>query len=549
MNSYTEEFTFPAEYSAHVIGKGGAHVNRLKESLSVKIDIEGGAKGEEKKTNPGENVKVTIMGMKSNVEKAKEKILDLIDKLQDATVVHLKVPAEYHKSLIGTKGRYVKRLEEKYGVHIRFPKTNQANGEGEEDTYAQKPDEVIIKGGRKGVNDAKTELLELLDYEKDHDHSLNFKIPAKYLPHIVGKNGSRITEIKFDTFTRIDLGRPEVLEDGSDQEVANVVIHGTKSDICNAQEKILNIVKELENQITITIHIDPQHHKYLIGPGGSRIRETVANVSGSEEKSSQAGVVKFPRPGDNSDEVILKGDKELVEKVKLELERLVEEQNNLKVGIVQIPRAQHPIIIGRNAFQLKEIQSRFNVEIQFPGSRSYHETPTAENLNEEIENSEEAVKIIGKEENIEAAKADILSRIRYVHTVNIPRKFHCAVFANGATIRKLRNEFHVIVDHGEEIPPEKSDLQFRKLNGDEASIKENNVDNESSQAKGDYEIFENYGEEIGDIPWNLKGEKSQVEKAEIYLRELLEETVRYNDSSCNMNILRYFKYKRIYFFL
>ncbi|CAB4487493.1 unnamed protein product [Rhizophagus irregularis] len=522
MNSYTEEFTFPAQYSAHVIGKGGAHVNRLKESLSVKIDIEGGAKGEEKKTNPGENVKVTIMGMKSNVEKAKEKILDLIDKLQDATVIHLKVPAEYHKSLIGAKGRYVKRLEEKYGVHIRFPKTNQANGEGEEDIYAQKPDEVIIKGGKKGVNDAKTELLELLDYEKDHDHSINFKIPAKYLPHIVGKNGSRITEIKYDTFTRIDLGRPEILEDGSEQEVANVVIHGTKSDICNAQEKILNIVKELENQITLTIHIDPQHHKYLIGPGGSRIRETVANVSGSEEKGSQAGVVKFPRPGDNSDEVILKGDKELVEKVKLELERLVEEQNNLKVGIVQIPRAQHPIIIGRNANQLKEIQSRFNVEIQFPGSRSYHDTPIAEISIEEIENSEEAVKIIGKEENIEAAKADILSRIRYVHTVNIPRKFHCAVFANGSTIRKLRNEFHVIVDHGEEIPPEKNDLQFIKLN-DEASIKENDLENESSLSKRDYEIFENYGEEVGDISWNLKGEKSQVEKAEVYLRELIEE--------------------------
>src|SRR5581483_8197825 len=76
------------------------------------------------------------------------------------------------------------------------------------------------------------------------------------------KNGSRISEIKLATFTRIDLGRPETPEDGSEQQIANVVIHGTKSDICNAQEQILNIVKELENQITTIIHIDPQHHKY-----------------------------------------------------------------------------------------------------------------------------------------------------------------------------------------------------------------------------------------------------------------------------------------------
>ncbi|CAI2172244.1 14780_t:CDS:2 [Funneliformis geosporum] len=518
MKSYTEEFTFPAQFSAHVIGKGGAHVNRLKENLNVRIDIEGGAKGEEKKTNPSENVKVTITGVKNNVEEAKVKILDLIDKLQDATMIPLIVPAEYHRSLIGTKGRYVKRLEEKYGVQIRFPRIN---GECEEGTCVQNPDEVTIKGGKRGVHDAKIELLELLDYERDHDNSINFKIPAKYLPHIVGKGGSRISDIKTDTFTRIDLGQPEIPEDGSEQQVVNVVIHGTKSDICKAQEKILNIVKELEDQIIITMHIDPQHHKYLIGSGGSRIREIVSKASEMEEKSGHASIVKFPRYGDNSDEVILKGDKNLVEKVKIELERLVKEQSNLKVGMVQIPRTQYSILIGRNASQLRELQTRYNVEIQVPGSRSYHETPAAEILSDEIENSEEAVKIIGKAENIEAAKADILSRMKYTHTVNVPRKFHRAILTH---VRKLRNEFNVIVDHGE-VSPEKIDSQPKKLNGNVVSTKR--IDDDNSQVKDEElecEIVENEVVD-GDIPWNLKGEKSQVEKAELCIKELLEEAV------------------------
>ncbi|CAG8436334.1 9075_t:CDS:2 [Funneliformis caledonium] len=521
MKSYTEEFTFPAQFSAHVIGKGGAHVNRLKENLNVRIDIEGGPKGEEKKTNPGENVKVTITGVKCNVEEAKVKIMDLIDKLQDATVVPLIVPAEYHRSLIGTKGRYVKRLEEKYGVQIRFPRIN---GEYEEDTCAQNPDEVIIKGGKRGVHDAKAELLELLDYERDHDHSINFKIPAKYLPHIVGKSGSRISEIKTSTFTRIDLGHPEIPEDGSEQQVVNVVIHGTKSDICDAQEKILNIVKELEDQITITMHIDPQHHKYLIGSRGSRIREIVANASETEETSGHASIVKFPRYGDNSDEVILKGEKSLVEKVKTELERLVEEQSNLKVGMVQIPRTQYSILIGRNASQLKELQTRYDVEIQFPGSRSYYETPTAEILSNEVENSEEAVKIIGKAENIEAAKVDILSRIRYTHIVNVPRKFHNSILTH---VRKLRNEFNVIVDHGE-VTPEKIDSQPKKPNGNMVSTKRIDDDENPQENDGELkcEIVEN--EEVyGEIPWSLKGEKSQVEKAELYIKELLEGSVNF----------------------
>ncbi|CAJ0750574.1 15292_t:CDS:2, partial [Entrophospora sp. SA101] len=64
-------------------------------------------------------------------------------------------------------------------------------------------------------------------------------------------------------------------------------------------------------------------------------------------------------------------------------------------------------------------------------------------------NIEEAIKITGKAEDIKAAKNEILSRIRYAHTINIPRKFHNALLANGTTFKKLRNDFHVILDHDE----------------------------------------------------------------------------------------------------
>ncbi|KAG9290830.1 hypothetical protein G9A89_010979 [Geosiphon pyriformis] len=535
MNSYTIEFTFPAQYSAHVIGKGGAHVTRLKENLNVKIEIEGGAKGEEKKTNPGENVNVIIQGMKDNVEEAKAKILDLVDKLQDATILHLSIPAEYHKSLIGVGGRYVKRLEEKYGVHIRFPKNNHKEGyeETEEDGDAQKSDEVIIKGGKRGVADAKAEMMELLEWEKDHDNSLNFTIPAVCLPHVVGRGGAKITEIKDDTFTRIDIGPPGSPQNNPDETMVNVMIHGTKSDIVKAQEAILQIVRELENQTTITMNIDPQHHKYLIGPGGSRIRDIVAKAGGPEEKNLQAGIVKFPRHGVNSDEVILKGDKTLVEKVKAELESLVEEQNNLIVDVIQIPRTQHPLIIGRNGSSLRDIQHRFNVTIQFPGSRAYNDTQLSSTLTEEIISSEEAVKVIGKKEDIEAAKADILSKIRHIHTISVPRKYHCTISANGATIRKLRLDYGVLVDHGGEVPPEIKPSR-KKINGNAKRIDD---DEEKLSAKDyagdlDCEVLENdHEEEEGELPWNLTGDKKQVERAEKYIQDLLNEAHTYTHTA------------------
>lgn len=71
----------------------------------------------------------------------------------------LKIPSQYHSSLIGQNGKYAIRLEEKYSVKITFPRQSAENGEGK--TREQlKPDEVLIKGGKKGVAAAKSELMD-----------------------------------------------------------------------------------------------------------------------------------------------------------------------------------------------------------------------------------------------------------------------------------------------------------------------------------------------------------------------------------------------------
>ncbi|CAJ0745461.1 22896_t:CDS:10 [Entrophospora sp. SA101] len=490
VNPHTINFTLPAKYLAHIIGKGGLHITRLKDGIS------------------------------NNVEQAKAKILSLVDKLQDPVIETLKIPMEYHKLLIGPKGRYVRKLEEKF----------------------------IIRGKKKGIDEAKAELLELLDYEKENNNSITFTIPAKYLPHIVGRNGSRISEIRDNTSTRIDFEKQEIDNDSSntdnsekanidsnnnsninknnvnnqqqqEQKLANVAIYGVKSNINKAKLQILGIVNELENQVIVKIKIDHQYHKYLIGPGGNHIREIVARAGGSDERNL-ASVVKFPYFGDNSDEVTLKGDKVLVESVKTELERLVEEQKNIPVDYIHIPPSQYSMIIGRNGIQLREFQERFNVEIKIPNystrkqQQNYHQYPVYDtnqtgSWSDEIEcndnNIEEAIKITGKAEDIKAAKNEILSRIRYAHTINIPRKFHNALLANGTTFKKLRNDFHVILDHDEFLEYEIIEIHNDNVTGggDDSSSSKNNIDD------SDY------------VAWKLRGEKGHVEKAEEYIKNLL----------------------------
>lgn len=173
---YTAEFFIPANFSAHIIGKAGIHINKLKDDLAVKIDIGEnnngkseekvvGGKKDKKSASP---VKVVIQGPKINVEAAKERIQSQISSLADQVTLSLKVSKEFHRFLIGPSGRYVKKLEDKYNVFIKFPKSGNRGDESPSSPAAPtNPDEITVRGGKKDAQSAKEELMELYEYEKD----------------------------------------------------------------------------------------------------------------------------------------------------------------------------------------------------------------------------------------------------------------------------------------------------------------------------------------------------------------------------------------------
>ncbi|KAG2214318.1 hypothetical protein INT47_000874 [Mucor saturninus] len=174
--SYTAEFFIPANFSAHIIGKAGIHINKLKDDLGVKIDIGENKNGEEEKVVVSKNkknaasaapVKVVIQGIRLNVEAAKERVLSQITNLADQVTLSLKVPKEFHRFLIGPSGRYVKKLEDKYNVFIKFPKTNRGDESPTSSPIPSNPDEITVRGGKKDCQSAKEELMELYEYEKE----------------------------------------------------------------------------------------------------------------------------------------------------------------------------------------------------------------------------------------------------------------------------------------------------------------------------------------------------------------------------------------------
>ena len=71
-----------------------------------------------------------------------------------------------------------------------------------------------------------------------------------------------------------------------------------------------------------------------------------------------------------------------MQKIKAELEVAVEALRDRVVLGVDIPAAQHRALIGRGGQHLNELQRKYSVMAQFPGSRSYSQGGEPENVTE-----------------------------------------------------------------------------------------------------------------------------------------------------------------------
>jgi len=197
----------------------------------------------------------------------------------------LKIPAQYHSSLIGEKGKYAIRLEDKYAVKITFPRQNS-----EDKTREQlKSDEVLVKGGKKGVAGAKAELLEALEYEKENNHTLEFTVPSRSVARILGRGGANINDIKDETNTHIDLEKGNK-DAGS---TSTITVRGTKKGIAAAKAAILAIAEQVQEETTDTVIIESKFHRSIIGAGGQDLKNLIARCGGPSDPKAQAGLIRL----------------------------------------------------------------------------------------------------------------------------------------------------------------------------------------------------------------------------------------------------------------
>ncbi|KAH8684762.1 putative KH domain-containing protein [Tricladium varicosporioides] len=505
---FTMSFDFPQKHANQLIGRGGSYISELRDKFDVDIKVDDG--------------KVELKGPKAKAEAAKAHISKLGAQWADEATYILKIEPQYHSEIIGAKGGQINKLLDRYKVQIHFPRSaraprdDQSNADAASDAgrrgprREQEPDEVIVKGPKKGADGAREEILSLLQYYKDNSHTASVSVQAGQIPSLIGSRGAAMDEIRQITQARIDIPNARDFEDPSSR--VEIQIKGTKAQVAQAKKMIEEKKEVFDNTVTKTLEVEKKFHGALIGPQGSTIRDIVIKAGGSDNPKETARTVQFPKAESEGNAIRVQGRVDVVDKIIAALDQIVSERKNQTSEIIEIPTDKHRSLIGRGGETKKELESKFKVFIDIPRQG----------------NGQTGVKISGLPADVASAKAHITDLVKEQEgeTMQVPRRVHHSISDNGQFFRKLRNDHKVSVDHGgHKVPPKPAAPTNVRSNGNSMPL----ITDEAADTAGAHvfkvaDLSEN--DLDGEIPWILRGSPESVAKARAAITAAVEQAMQ-----------------------
>jgi hypothetical protein len=251
---------------------------------------------------------ILISGRPEDCEAAKQALLALIP-----IEVEVQVPYDYHRFIIGQKGKDVRELMERFDVSVSVPPSTE------------KKDTIRITGAADkatGARDAILSRVQQLDGEKQDRQARSFRVelhvdPACH-PKIIGKKGSVVTKIRSKYDVQIQF--PERTQNGSagkSQDQTLITVIGYEDKALAAKNEIMSLVKDMESLVSKEVRVDARVHPRLIGGRGKSIRKIMDQFHVD---------VKFPRSGDPDPNIVtISGNAEDVDAAKDHILHLEEE--------------------------------------------------------------------------------------------------------------------------------------------------------------------------------------------------------------------------------
>ncbi|XP_069025979.1 vigilin [Embiotoca jacksoni] len=298
------EVAIPQRYHRAIMGPKGCRIQHITREHEVQIKFperedntagqeasphENGEVGPEAEFVPRKCDLITISGRAEKCEMAKAALLALVPIIEDVEVSY-----ELHRYIIGQKGTGIRKMMEEYEVNIWVPQPEK------------QLDVIKVTGLVANVERAKHGLLERvkeLQAEQEDRALRSFKVTMsvdpKFHPKIIGRKGAVISQIRKDHDVSIQF------PDKGDEQQDLIVISGYERNVEEGRQAIQQLVAELQEMVSLDVHLDPRTHARIIGARGKAIRKLMEEFKVD---------IRFPQPGsDEPDKVTVTGLPETVD--------------------------------------------------------------------------------------------------------------------------------------------------------------------------------------------------------------------------------------------
>uniref|UniRef100_A0A7N6A2M5 Vigilin n=1 Tax=Anabas testudineus TaxID=64144 RepID=A0A7N6A2M5_ANATE len=221
----TIEVEVPFELHRYIIGQKGSGIRKMMDEFEVNIQVPAPEQ---------QSDKISITGLSSHLERAKEGLLERVKELQaeqeDRALRSFKltitVDPKYHPKIIGRKGAIITNIRTEHDVNIQFPEKNDEN-----------QDQITITGYEHKAIAARDSIQAIVD-ELEEMISENVPLDSRVHARIIGARGKGIRKI-MDEF-KVDLRFPQ----SGAADPNHVTVIGRPDLVDEAIDHLLNLEEE-----------------------------------------------------------------------------------------------------------------------------------------------------------------------------------------------------------------------------------------------------------------------------------------------------------------
>merc|ERR1712198_62690 len=207
------------------------------------------------------------------------------EKQLSGITVEIKAKPQHHKFLIGKAGIHIQKIRDDTGARIIFPGPNDTDKET-----------IVVIGTKEAVENAK-KTMEAKIKELDNIVEDSMTVNPKFHKHFVAKRGEVLRRIG-EEFGGVVVSFPR-----AGVESDKVTLKGSKNCIQAAIERIQEIVKDLEDQVTIDCEIEQTYHRTVMGAKGSKVQKITTDFNVQikfPDKAVENGEAPVTSNGDRS---------------------------------------------------------------------------------------------------------------------------------------------------------------------------------------------------------------------------------------------------------